>query len=94
MTSFDDYATVPEAAAVLGIHPESARRLIRKGDLPSETVLGRVVVPRDELREFAATYSPNHKTAAAKEAYAAEQVHMKRKVALGKAIRAIRSNHE
>lgn len=92
--SFSDYATISEAAALLGIHVESARRLIRRGDLASETVLGRVVVPRDELREFAATYSPACKTAKARENYAAEQAHMKRKVALGKAIKAIRSSNE
>ena len=91
---FSDYATISEAAALLGIHPESARRKIRRGELASATVLGRVVVPRDELAQFAATYSPACKTAKARENYAAEQVHMKRKVALGKAIKAIRSSNE
>lgn len=92
--TFDDYATISEAAALLGIHQESARRLIRRGELAAETVLGRVVVPRDELREFAKTYSPACKSAKARENYAAAQVHMKRKVALGKAIKAIRRSHE
>ena len=94
MISFSDYATISEAAALLGIHPELVRRLIRRGELPAETVLGRVVVRRDELAQFAATYSPACKTAKARENYATEQVRVKRKVALGKAIKAIRSSNE
>lgn len=53
---FADYARVGEVAERLGIHVESARRLMRKGTLPAERVGGRWLVRREELEAFAKEY--------------------------------------
>lgn len=53
---FADYARVEQVAERLGIHPESARRLMRKGTLPAERVGGRWLVSWGELEAFAEGY--------------------------------------
>ncbi len=58
MTDFDDYATVKEAAERLNIHPESVRRLIRKGKLPARKFANTWLIERDVLEQFASHYDP------------------------------------
>ena len=91
---FRDYATIDETAARLGIHVESARRLIRRGELPAIKVGNKLVVSRAALEEFARGYSPRHKTPAARRAWRAHLESTPRPVdrhaALRAAINAIR----
>lgn len=47
---------VEEAAMQLNIHPESVRRLIRLGKLPSYSVGIKKFIPRKALNAFAITY--------------------------------------
>ncbi len=47
-----------EAATVLGIHPLSIQKLIYSGALSAEKIANRWLISRDELMEFAKTYSP------------------------------------
>ena len=56
MSRFEDYVTVPDAAERLQIHPESVRRLIRKGQLPAKKFGNSWLVERDVLEQFAAGY--------------------------------------
>ena len=84
MISFDDYATVNEAAERLGIHPESVRRLIRQGHIPARKLGNSHLIYRPDLERFAAGYDPNYK------APAAQRRHMRR-VALRAAIKRITS---
>ncbi len=56
MNQFDDYATVPEAAERLGIHPESVRRLIRLERLPAKKFANSWLIARDVLEQFATGY--------------------------------------
>ena len=82
---FADYATTAEVAAALGIHEESARRLIRQGDIPA-TRLGKFhMVKRDDLERYAKTYDSSARSPAAR-----RKVERRRK--LGEAIAAIRAS--
>ena len=56
--SFDDYATVQEAAERLNIHPESVRRLIRTGKLPARKFANTWLIERDVLEQVASHYDP------------------------------------
>ncbi len=56
--SFDDYATVADAARRLNIHPESVRRLIRKGKLPARKFSNTWLIKRAILEQFASHYDP------------------------------------
>lgn len=69
MTLFTDHCTVDDAAQVLGIHPESMRRLLRQGALSYARLGRRWLIPTDALTEFARTYSPNHKSPCARAAH-------------------------
>ncbi len=51
-----DYADVFEAARILGVHPETIRRLIRQGDIPAYKVANKWFVHRDQLVLFASYY--------------------------------------
>jgi excisionase family DNA binding protein len=52
------YADVLEAGKRLGIHPESARRLMRQGRIPGAFRFGnKWLVERDRLEQFALTYN-------------------------------------
>ena len=84
MISFDDYATVNEAAERLGIHPESVRPLIGQGHSPARKLGNSHLIYRPDLERFAAGYDPNYK------APAAQRRHMRR-VALRAAIERITS---
>lgn len=81
--NLSDYYTTEQAAARLGIHPESLRRLTSQGKAPAEKVWGRWLFPRAEFEVFAGRYSPDHKGPAAQRKHA-------RRIALRDAIQAIR----
>ena len=51
-----DLLSSTDLAGVLGIHPVSARVLIRRGDLPAVKVANRWLVDRSAAEEFARTY--------------------------------------
>lgn len=55
---FDDYVTVAEVAKRLNIHPESVRRLIRKGELPARKFANTWLVDKTTLEQFASNYDP------------------------------------
>jgi len=56
MSRFDDYVTIADAAERLGIHPESVRRLVRKGQLPAKKFAHSWLIERDVLEQFAVGY--------------------------------------
>ena len=54
----DGYLNLGDAAAQLGIHPNSLRRLIKHGTIDfAIKISGAYYVPRDRLTSFAQTYS-------------------------------------
>ncbi|HEC22851.1 MAG TPA: DNA-binding protein [Chloroflexi bacterium] len=55
---FENYVTVAEAAKRLNIHPESVRRLIRKGKLPARKFANTWLIERTTLEQFASHYDP------------------------------------
>lgn len=80
---FTDYATADEVADKLGIHLESARRLIRQGDIPARRWGKLWLIKRTDLDQFAAGYAPNMCSPAAQKKHA-------RRVALRHAIEGLR----
>ena len=58
---FADFARVDEVAGRLGIHVESARRLMRAGKLPAVRVGMLWLMERGELERVAAEYEPQRK---------------------------------
>lgn len=53
-----EYVDVVEAARVLGIYPESVKRLIRYGKLAAEKVGNKWFIRRDVLQTYASTRDP------------------------------------
>lgn len=58
MATLEDYATVLQAAQVLGVHPETVKRLIRQGDLHAAKVRNTWLIHKNDLASFAASYRP------------------------------------
>lgn len=56
--SFENYATVAEAAKRLNIHEESVRRLIRSGKLPARKFANAWLIEKTTLEQFASNYDP------------------------------------
>jgi excisionase family DNA binding protein len=56
MPLLDSYFKVPEAAAILGVHPETIKRLCQRGRIPAEKVHNTWLIQKEKLEEFAATY--------------------------------------
>ena len=54
----DNYAGVAEVAKRLNIHPESVRRLIRKGKLPAIKFGNKWLVEKSVLEQYASRYDP------------------------------------
>jgi len=50
--SLDEFLTVAEAAKVRGVSRAAIHELIQRGRLRSETLLGRIVVYKNEIKEF------------------------------------------
>lgn len=57
MPVLDKYLNVVEAAAILGVHWETVKRLCREGRIPAEKVHNTWLIHKDKLEQFAATYN-------------------------------------
>lgn len=57
MPIVDSYANVVEAAAVLGVHWETVKRLCREGRIPAEKIHNKWLIDKSELEKFASTYN-------------------------------------
>ena len=55
---FSNYVNLAEAAALLRIHPQSLRRLIKQGKLPTRLFGGKYLLERAVVETFAASYNP------------------------------------
>ena len=55
---FDNYLDLVEASRVLGIHPQSLRRLIKQGRVPATLFAGKYLLERDKLDIFKSSYDP------------------------------------
>jgi excisionase family DNA binding protein len=55
---FDDYLDLVEAARMLGIHPQSLRRLIKQKKVPAIQFAGKYLIERDKLEMFKSNYDP------------------------------------
>ena len=55
---FDNYLDLVEAARMLGIHPQSLRRLIKQKKVPAVLFAGKYLIERDKLEMFKANYDP------------------------------------
>ena len=53
---FENYLDLIEAAAVLGIHPQSLRRLIKQDKVPAFTFGGKYLIERHKLQIFKSDY--------------------------------------
>ncbi len=51
-TPFDNYLDLVEAARILGIHPQSLRRLIKQKKVPAFLFAGKYLIERDKLEIF------------------------------------------
>jgi excisionase family DNA binding protein len=56
--TLDNYLTVIGVAKRLGIHPDTAKRLCRQGDIPAIKLHNTWLVEKGKLEAFAGTYSP------------------------------------
>jgi len=61
MPILDVYPNVVEAAAILGVHWETVKRLCREGRIPAEKVHNTWLIHKDKLERFAASYDPKVK---------------------------------
>ena len=52
------YLDLVEAARLLGIHPQSLRRLIKAGKIPASLYAGKYLIRRDRLEMFKSNYDP------------------------------------
>ena len=52
----ENYVDVIEAARILGVHPETVKRLIREGKLAGTKFGNKWIMERDRLQVFANTY--------------------------------------
>ena len=58
ITPFENYLDLVEAARVLGIHPQSLRRLIKQKKVPAVLFAGKYLIERDTLNQFKSNYDP------------------------------------
>jgi excisionase family DNA binding protein len=54
----ENYLDLVQAAQVLGIHPQSLRRLIKAGHVPARMYAGKYLIERAALNQFKTTYDP------------------------------------
>lgn len=54
---FADYVDVLEASERLSIHPDSVRRLIRRGSFPAIEFFSKSLIRKTDLEQFAQTYN-------------------------------------
>ena len=57
-TPFENYLDLVEAAKVLGIHPQSLKRLIKQKKVPALLFAGKYLIERDTLNQFKFNYDP------------------------------------
>jgi excisionase family DNA binding protein len=55
----EDYATVLEASEVLRVHPETVKRLCRRGQITANKLGNTWLINRETLAFFAVTYDSN-----------------------------------
>jgi excisionase family DNA binding protein len=55
---FENYLDLVEAARLLGIHPQSLRRLIKQKKVPAVLFAGKYLIERDKLEMFKSNYDP------------------------------------
>ncbi len=55
---FDNYLDLVDAARILGIHPQSLRRLIKQKKVPAVLFAGKYLIERSALQQFKSTYDP------------------------------------
>ena len=53
---FENYVDVIEAAKILGVHPETVKRLIREGKLTATKFGNKWIMELHRLQVFASTY--------------------------------------
>jgi excisionase family DNA binding protein len=56
MPVLDDYLTIIEAADILGVHPETVKRLCQKKRLTAQKVHNAWLIHMDHLKKFAFEY--------------------------------------
>ena len=49
---FDNYLDLVDAARILGIHPQSLRRLIKQKKVPAVLFAGKYLIERSALQQF------------------------------------------
>lgn len=52
----DSYFRVPEAAALLGVHPETIKRLCQRGIISGEKLHNTWLIPKDKFIAFSNGY--------------------------------------
>jgi excisionase family DNA binding protein len=57
-TPFENYLDLVEAARILGIHPQSLRRLIKAKKVPAVLFAGKYLIERDKIEMFKSNYDP------------------------------------
>ncbi len=55
---FDKFLDLVDAARMLGIHPQSLRRLIKQKKVPAVIFAGKYLIERDALNQFKSNYDP------------------------------------
>jgi len=55
---FEDYLGSVEAARILGIHPRSLLRLVRRKKVIAQLFAGKYLFHRDEVYRFKESYDP------------------------------------
>ena len=56
MSLFDSYLRVNEAANLLGVHPETVKRLCQRGAIRAEKVHNTWLISKDEFDRFLPAY--------------------------------------
>ena len=56
MPVLDNYVNVHEAAAILGVHWETVKRMCRESRIPAKKVHNMWLIDKTELMQFASTY--------------------------------------
>lgn len=59
MPVLNGYFNIVEAAAFLGLHSETIKRLCRSGRLPAEKVNNAWLIHIEQLKQFKASYHEN-----------------------------------
>ncbi len=55
---FDNYLDLVDAARILGIHPQSLRRLIKQKKVPAVLFAWKYLIERSALQQFKSNYDP------------------------------------